>query len=579
MKRNFTAILVAISVSLPAVALGQPTVNRAYPSPHRVDAARNADIVVDFSQSIDPATVGSATFRVFGRWSGVATGTFVLGSYNKRVSFNPDADFFAGEYVTVTVSEGVTNLQGVPLAEGYAWAFWARADPGTLDQTFVKTIPTRENNEGWIQSYGAYAGDLNEDGWSDLTIPNERPNDIRCFLNDGSGDFGTFEIFGLPGAVRPSPNEGADINNDGHIDLVIGGPGSNRVDVLMGDGTGSWLSDTSYVAGPTVRGVTVLDLDGDGWDDVVNTSYGDNNIYIFRNDGTGVLVNTIAKDAGVHREWGIAAADANNDGIMDVFVGARDGEQMAVLLGDGNGDLILSDVVSAGGRSWQIAVGDIDGDTFVDVVSANWISNNLGVMYGDGMGNLTEAVTYPTGRTPLAIDLGDIDGDGDLDVVTSNYDGVNWTMYENVGGTFGNKRSYPAAAAGSCVILHDRDNDGDVDLTTIDELDDLIFIWDNDPPLPSSAGRPAASQVRLYQNHPNPFNPATAIRFSLPSAAHVNLVVYDANGSFIASLADRSFEQGAHEVRWNGSGVVSGIYFYRLETDGQILSRKMVLLK
>jgi aminopeptidase N len=96
------------------------------------------------------------------------------------------------------------------------------------------------------------------------------------------------------------------------------------------------------------------------------------------------------------------------------------------------------------------------------------------------------------------------------------------------------------------------------------------------------AGEVAA--VRLLPNHPNPFNPATTLRFLLPRAAPVRLTLHDLAGRVIRTLAADRFEAGEHHVVWDGrdSGgelVASGIYFYRLEFPEGALTRKLTLLK
>jgi hypothetical protein len=89
----------------------------------------------------------------------------------------------------------------------------------------------------------------------------------------------------------------------------------------------------------------------------------------------------------------------------------------------------------------------------------------------------------------------------------------------------------------------------------------------------------------LHENAPNPFNPRTLIRYDLPSPAVVNLRVIDAAGRVVRTLVEAKAKgRGTHTEWWNGTDdrgrrVASGTYFYRLEAGGEILSRKMVLLK
>ena len=88
----------------------------------------------------------------------------------------------------------------------------------------------------------------------------------------------------------------------------------------------------------------------------------------------------------------------------------------------------------------------------------------------------------------------------------------------------------------------------------------------------------------LAQNHPNPFNPTTTIRFGLIEASHVSLQVYDAGGRLVRTLVDESRPAGPFTVEWDGRNeaaqpVASGIYFYRLTAGEFVQTRKMVMLK
>ncbi|MGE5497390.1 MAG: glycosyl hydrolase family 18 protein [Syntrophothermus sp.] len=84
---------------------------------------------------------------------------------------------------------------------------------------------------------------------------------------------------------------------------------------------------------------------------------------------------------------------------------------------------------------------------------------------------------------------------------------------------------------------------------------------------------------RLYNNYPNPFNPSTVIRFSLPAAASVKLQVFNALGEVAAELINGEMNAGLHEYTFNAEGMASGIYFCRLTAGSFINTKKMILAK
>jgi hypothetical protein len=88
-----------------------------------------------------------------------------------------------------------------------------------------------------------------------------------------------------------------------------------------------------------------------------------------------------------------------------------------------------------------------------------------------------------------------------------------------------------------------------------------------------------ANKYSLSQNYPNPFNPSTKITYSIPKAGIVKLIVYDITGREIKTIVNQIQLAGTYTADFNGSNHSSGIYFYRLETDGFFETKKMVLVK
>ncbi len=83
----------------------------------------------------------------------------------------------------------------------------------------------------------------------------------------------------------------------------------------------------------------------------------------------------------------------------------------------------------------------------------------------------------------------------------------------------------------------------------------------------------------LRQNYPNPFNPSTIISFEVPEASHVKITVYDILGNEVAALVNGVKQPGSYSVQFDAFNLSSGIYFYKMQANGYINSKKMLILK
>ena len=127
-------------------------------------------------------------------------------------------------------------------------------------------------------------------------------------------------------------------------------------------------------------------------------------------------------------------------------------------------------------------------------------------------------------------------------------------------------------------------------LTTIciqNAILDLASIWRT---AWENAGSPSPLSIQpnshnpesyfLAEAYPNPFNPTTNIKLTVPKSAVVSLKIYNLVGQEVAELVSERLTPGTYEYQWNASGFASGVYFYRLETNtGFIQTKKLVLLK
>jgi len=83
----------------------------------------------------------------------------------------------------------------------------------------------------------------------------------------------------------------------------------------------------------------------------------------------------------------------------------------------------------------------------------------------------------------------------------------------------------------------------------------------------------------LKQNYPNPFNPSTTIEYSVPQKSYINLSVYNLLGKKVATLVDGVRDKGIYRYQFDASNLPAGVYFYKLETDKVVLTKKMILIK
>jgi hypothetical protein len=87
------------------------------------------------------------------------------------------------------------------------------------------------------------------------------------------------------------------------------------------------------------------------------------------------------------------------------------------------------------------------------------------------------------------------------------------------------------------------------------------------------------AKYNLYQNYPNPFNPTTKIKFDIQKSGFAKLSVYDMQGKLVKDLVNEAVPAGSFEVSFDGKELSSGIYYYKMEIDGFVITKKMMLVK
>jgi Bacterial Ig-like domain (group 3)/FG-GAP-like repeat len=277
-------------------------------------------------------------------------------------------------------------------------------------------------------------GDFNADGKQDLAyLDGSSPSLLHILLGNGDGTFqhGSDIVLplGIGGAITI-----ADVNNDGHQDLLIGGGNQFQAEVavLLGQGNGSFsapiisqfASNTASFADiPFTFGVA--DFNGDGAADLIVTDPQNGLIYCLLGNNTGsfVLKSTFGDGGGPGQ---VLTADFNGDGHPDFLVQDRLGADVAVFLGLGDGTFQPGVSYTGPNHIGSVVLADMDGDGHLDMVIGGF-SNIISILRGNPDGTFA---TTSSGDTTVAgplfflVAVTDLNGDGISDAVITSGNGI-----------------------------------------------------------------------------------------------------------------------------------------------------------
>lgn len=311
----------------------------------------------------------------------------------------------------------------------------------------------------------------------------------------------------------------ADVNSDGKVDLVSSGP--NFVDVLLGNGDGTFLARRSYVStvATNLDDIDIGDFNGDGVSDILGSGSTGNvlMLYLGNSNGTFKVSTSIANVGGPYSS---SVGDFNRDGYLDFAAGSNALGKINIHLGNGNGtfkastsylapsaagmntadlnldgnlDLVIGDSVNPGRFSvlmgnadgtfkatisysvdshfvTRVVLRDVNGDGYTDMVSGSTTTNTrVAVNIGNGDGSFRIATTYQTGGTySHEVAVGDINGDGVFDIVAANYASNSTSvLLGNANGTFKYGVTFSDTGVGPHgIVLADLNADGADDIAT-----------------------------------------------------------------------------------------------------------------
>jgi hypothetical protein len=337
--------------------------------------------------------------------------------------------------------------------------------------------------------------DLNGDGFQDVVVIHDdraQGNYVVWYAGDGAGGFAEAQPIA---SVFPSDIEIADINGDGHADIVFAAAAARRIGWLANDGTGQF--GPLIVVADSLTGVqkaTPFDLDGDGDLDLIalvdDPNFVDTQSAVvwYENDGSGGFVTGRTVFRGNLKDpWDVEAGDMDGDGDPDLVIACLNTDDVTWFENLGgalswSGKNVLTTAL-IGCR--ELELGDLDGDGDLDIVVASvgtqrvaWLRNN-----GAGAFSLLSLSAFGGSTVDDAMDvhLFDANGDGLLDVAAALLDENAIDLFINQGGgSFSPaQRVTDRSFFASAVAAADLDGDGDLDLISGSQSDAKLAWYEN----------------------------------------------------------------------------------------------------
>ncbi len=313
--------------------------------------------------------------------------------------------------------------------------------------------------------------DFDGDGVLDVAVGHSRPDDSVTFHRGlGDGRFEAFydsNVFGTPEGVVS-----ADFNGDGIADVAATANesrlGQDGVSVFLGREGNTPSGPDFFATGTQPRAIAAADVDGDGHVDIVTANRADDGISVLYGQGDGEFADPIDHAAGEDPDT-LAIGDVDANGTADIVVGLDTSGDVSVLLGMGGGDFAPAVLLNGPRRLARVFLEDVDADAMPDIVASVYDDDWLGVFRSLGGGAFSDLESLRAAPDTFGHAVHDVDGDGEDELLIGSMrlGGVSIRDFAEEGD--------PVVGATWLVgqwsfdlVVRDVDGDGNGDLVTLD---------------------------------------------------------------------------------------------------------------